>query len=341
MTDVPRPERPVPESGCSRREFLRRVGLAGMAAVGVTALGFGLHNRRAGVEAKALRLPDYGVPAAGDRPKIVAMRGDRVEEMLRACLDRLGGVERFIQRGDEVVLKPNVGFAQPPSVGATTNPAVVGAMARICLAAGAVTVWVVDNPINDPERCMKLSGIRAAAEEAGARVFLPRPSAFRDVEVPGNTVLKKWSFLHTPFHRATKVIGLPAAKHHSLAGATLGMKNWYGLLGGPRNQLHQDIHICVADLASMVRPTLTVLDATRVLFQNGPTGGSASDVREERTLALSVDPVALDSYGASLLGREPEEIGYIVEARRRGLGTTDLKAAGFEMLGGARVGGMG
>jgi len=111
-------------------------------------------------------------------------------------------------------------------------------------------------------------------------------------------------------------------------------------LGGRRNQLHQDINTSIADLATLVRPTFTVLDATRVLFRNGPTGGNASDVREERILAVSVDPVALDAYGASLLGRQPEELPFLVEARRRGLGVTDLKEAGFEMLG-VQVGGLG
>ena len=188
---------------------------------------------------------------------------------------------------------------------------------------------------------MQISGIAAAAAANGAKVFLPRPDAFVDVETPANVKLKKWSFLYTPFKKATVVIGLPAAKHHSLAGATLGMKNWYGLLGGPRSQLHQDINTSIADLATMVRPTLTVLDATRVLYRNGPTGGSASDVREENTIAAAVDPVALDVFGASLLGRKPEELPYLAEAQRRGLGTVDLKEAGFEMIGGARVGGHG
>ncbi len=302
--------------------------------MGAGVVGLALHNRQPRKEDDVFQLPDFRVPVLGDRPLIAAARGDSVDSMIRACIDRLGGIERFIHDGDEVVLKPNAGFASPPAIGATTNPEVVGVVARMCREAGAVRVWVVDNAIHDPKRCMTITGIGAAAEANGAQVLYPRSSAFRDVEPSGTTVLKRWPFFYEPFANATKVIGLPATKHHTLAGVTLGFKNWYGLLGGRRNQLHQDINNAIADLGTLVRPTLTVLDATRVLFRNGPTGGSLSDVREEGVVAAAVDPVALDTFGASLLGREPEELPYLVEARRRGLGTTDLKDAGFEMLSG-------
>jgi len=328
---------PLAEGECSRREFLARVGVAGISATAVVGLGFGLHNRTVRREREAVRLPDYRVPLLEDRPRIVAARGESVETMLRACLDRLGGIRHYIHRGDEVVMKPNVGFASPPSFGATTHPDVVAAAARLCREAGARSVWVVDNPINDPARCMRVSGIQQAAEDNGARVVFPAPAAFRDVAEPSNSVLTRWPFFYAPFRRATKVIGLPAAKHHSLAKVTLGMKNWFGLLGGRRNRLHQDIDMTIADLATLVRPTLVILDATRVLFRNGPTGGSPADVREAGIIAVAVDPVALDAYGASLLDRKPDELPFLIEAERRGLGLTDIQAAGFEMLGGARV----
>lgn len=331
---------PTGEGACTRREFLWRAGIAGAAAAGAIGLGFALHNRPTRRAAEDLRLKDYRVPPV-DGPKLVVTKGDNVEKMLRTCLDRIGGMKRFVKAGDVVVLKPNIGFASPPGVGATTNPEVVGAMSRLCIEAGARQVWVTDNPINDPQRCVEISGIAAAAEANGARIFLPRQDAFRTVLEPANQRLARWSFLYGPFEKATVVIGIPAVKHHSLAGATLGMKNWYGLLGGPRNQLHQDINTSIADLATLVKPTFTVLDGTRVLFRNGPTGGSASDVRVERTIAVGLDPVALDTYGASMLGKKPEELPYLAEAQRRGLGTTDLKAAGIDLLGGARVGGQG
>jgi len=335
---TPRPSE-LPEGAISRREFLGRAAAAGVAAAAVTSLGFALHNRQPVTKSKPITLPDFSVPPVAGRPRIVAARIESVEKTLSLCLDRLGGIKHFIQPGDEVIIKPNAGFASPPSVGATTNPEVVAAAVRLCRQAGAATVWVVDNSINTPERCMEISGIGKAAAAGGGRVLLPAPSDFLDAEQPKNRFLKRWPFLFKPLLGANKIIGIPATKQHALAGATLSMKNWYGLLGGPRVQLHQDINTSIADLATFITPTLVILDATRVLFRNGPTGGSPSDVRQEGILAVATDQVALDTYGASLLGKQAEELPYLIEAQRRGLGTTDLKAAGFEMIGGDAVGG--
>jgi uncharacterized protein (DUF362 family) len=336
---VPDPKENLPEGAISRREFLWRVTAAGIAAAAAGGIGFALHNREAATGAKAFTLPDFSVPPMADRPRIVASHVENVEKTIVECLDRLGGIKRFIQPGDEVIVKPNVGFSSRPSLGATTNPDVVATVVRLCRQAGAKTVWVVDNPINDPARCMKISGIADAATVAGARVILPTPEAFVDVEQPNNKLLKRWPFLYAPFRKATKIIGIPVTKQHHLAGATLSMKNWYGLLGGNRIQLHQDINTSIADLATFVRPTFVVLDATRVMFRNGPTGGSAGDVRADNILAVATDQVALDTYGASLLDRKPDDLPYLKEAEKRGLGTTDLKSAGFEMISGAKVGG--
>jgi uncharacterized protein (DUF362 family) len=316
----------------SRREFIRRVGSAGVAAAAVGTAAFLLHNRDPRKGPATVSLPDFRVDPPDGRPRVVAARGGTPLQMLQLCLDRMGGIGHFIQPGDRVVLKPNAGFATPPELGATTSPEVLGAVARLCRAQGASEIWVVDNPIHDPQRCMAISGIAAAAEANGARVLYPRAGAFAELEQPEAVVLKRWSFFHAPFRRATKVIGLPTAKHHSLCGVTLGMKNWYGLLGGRRNRLHQDIHTSIADLASIVRPTLTILDGMRVLFRHGPTGGSPSDVRHDGILAVGTDPVALDTYGTTVVGAEPDSVAFLAEAERRGLGTTDLRDAGFEMI---------
>jgi uncharacterized protein (DUF362 family) len=127
----------------------------------------------------------------------------------------------------------------------------------------------------------------------------------------------------TPILEADKVINLPIVKHHNLARATMGMKNWYGILGGRRNQLHQNIDVGIADLATFMRPTLTILDAYRVLMTNGPQGGNLDDVKLCKTIAAGVDPVAIDAYGATLLGLRAEQIPYILIAHERGLGSKD------------------
>lgn len=318
--------------GVSRREFVRRLAAAGSVAAGIGVTAVWLHNRETDVAPAPVVLPDFRVERLTDRPAVVAAQGGNPLQMLQLCLDRIGGLGHFIQPGDRVVLKPNVGFASPPELGATTSPEVLGAVARLCRAQGAAEIWVVDNPIHDPQRCMAISGIAAAAEANGARVLYPRPGAFFDLEQPDATVLKRWSFFYGPFRQATKVIGIPTAKHHSLSGVTLGMKNWYGLLGGRRNRLHQDIHASVVDLARIVRPTLTILDGMRVMFRNGPTGGSPGDVRYDGIVAVATDPVALDAYGATLIGADPGSLTFLSEAERSGLGVADPDQAGFEMI---------
>jgi len=121
-------------------------------------------------------------------------------------------------------------------------------------------------------------------------------------------------------------VNVPIAKHHALTGCTLGMKNWYGMLGGQRNQLHQKIHESLVDLADFVRPTLTVTDCYRILLRNGPTGGNLEDVLLKKTLVASTDPVAIDTYVAkSIWNLEVDELPYLKLAAKRGLGTFEFE----------------
>ncbi|MHC4473778.1 MAG: DUF362 domain-containing protein, partial [Planctomycetota bacterium] len=218
--------------------------------------------------------------------------------------------------------KPNAAFDRPAWQGATTSPAVLEAVVAACRRAGAADVIVTDNPIHAPEGCFRKTGLGAAAERAGGRIVLPRAAAFRPVSLPG-TLLHGWPVLLDPLRRATKVIGIAPVKDHNLARASLTLKNWYGLLGGPRNRLHQKIDEAIADLAALVVPTLSVLDGTRILFRNGPTGGSPEDVVSGDLVALATDGVALDAFGATLLDLDPGDLGYLELAEARGLGTAD------------------
>ena len=190
----------------------------------------------------------------------------------------------------------------------------------LCREAGARRILVADNPINDPEGCLYRTGIRQAAEEEGAQVVLPRPDSFRPVQV-GGEALGTWPVFYAPLAHATRVIGVAPCKDHNLCGASLTMKNWYGLLGGQRAQFHQRIHAVIADFALMLQPTLVVLDATQMLVRNGPTGGSPADVVPGDTLVAGTDMVAVDALGAQLLGRDIGALGYLQQAAARGFGT--------------------
>ena len=212
-----------------------------------------------------------------------------------------------------------------PEQAANTNPEVVAEVVKQCWGAGARKVIVTDVSCNEPQRCFHRSGIAAAAKAEGAEVILPDPSRFREVNLRG-AVLQEWPVFE-PFLDADKLINLPIAKHHELTGATLGMKNWYGILGGQRNRLHQQIHQSLVDLAAFMLPTLTMLDCYRVLLRNGPTGGNVEDVVLKKTLVAGTDPVAIDAYVAKAYWNlDGDSLPYLNLAADRGLGTLDFAA---------------
>jgi uncharacterized protein (DUF362 family) len=323
MNDSLHPATPV-----NRREFIVRAARAGGALAVTAGLAAWLWDRRRpGGFARpiaAAPLPDFSVPDAAPRLAIVTGAG-RVAALRRA-LAALGGIERFIRPGDRVMLKVNAAFATPAILSATTHPDLAAEMVRQCLAAGAASVLVTDNPINDPESCFALSGIAAAVRGAGGRLVLPRADQFRPGTLPGGRLIRDWPVLSAPFAGVTKLVGLAPVKHHARAGASMTMKNWYGLLGGRRNQFHQDINGIVCELAELVRPTFVVLDGTQTMMTNGPTGGSLADLAPTHTLVAGTDQVAVDAFGATLLGRPARDLPYIARAAERGLGRADWAA---------------
>lgn len=309
----------------TRREFLRDLGATALAAGGFTALGLLNYSGQPvwSRTEQASLLKDFRIALPEALPQLAVVRGTQVEPMVREALALLGGIERFIAKGDRVLVKPNVGWDRQPEQAANTNPEVVAAVVRLCREAGAAEVVVSDVSLNDPKRCFVRSGIQQAAQQAGARVELPGLNDFVTTDMRG-TLLKTWPVARH-YHQADKLINIPIVKHHSLCGCTLGMKNLYGAIGGRRNQLHQDIHGSIVDLAQAIRPTLTLMDAVRVLKHNGPTGGSLDDVAREDTLIAGVDPVAIDAYSLRFLDLKPDQVPFLALAEARGLGRVDWK----------------
>jgi uncharacterized protein (DUF362 family) len=262
----------------------------------------------------------------------VARGADRAVTLQRG-LAAMGGLDRFVKPGDRVLLKVNAGFAVPAWLGATADPGLVADLARRCLAVGAASVVVTDNPVNDPESTFRVSGIAEAAEGAGARLILPREGMFRPVTLPGAELIRDWPVLTGPFDGVTKVINVCPVKDHVRSIATMSLKNWYGLLGGRRNLFHQRINDIVKELSVLVRPTLVVLDGTVTMIANGPTGGSVDDLKRTDTLILSTDPVAADAFGATLLGRTPADLPYLAKAAALGAGTVDWASLGVVRVG--------
>lgn len=257
-------------------------------------------------------------------PEMAIATGEDPARLARQALEELGGIGRFVARGDVVLVKPNIGWDRTAEQAANTNPEVVAEVVRQCANAGAKRVIVTDVSCNDPRRCFERSGIAAAAQRVGAEVILPDPSMFKEVDLQGE-ILRAW-LVFSPFLTVDKIINIPIAKHHSLTGTTLGMKNWYGMLGGPRHQLHQKIHESLVDLADFVRPTLTMIDCYRILLRNGPTGGNLQDVVLKKTMVAGTDPVALDAYVAKAFWNlDVAALPYLKIAADRGLGTYEFE----------------
>ncbi|MGV8075410.1 MAG: DUF362 domain-containing protein [Syntrophobacteraceae bacterium] len=322
------PDKPE-EKPISRRDFLVRSAKAGAIIAGAASAGLWLHDSK-GPEAPHARtdasvvLPSYASAAAVGKMSIVS--GDDRAKTLNLALKSLGGIETFIKTGDRVLVKVNAAFAVSPMLSATTHPQLVSEVARLCFQAGAASVVVADNPINDPESCFALTGIGQAARSAGAKVMLPRESFFKPTTVPGGSLIKDWPLFYAPLEGVNKVIGVAPVKDHHRSGASMAMKNWYGLMGGRRNIFHQNIHDFIAELALMVKPTLVILDGTTAMMTNGPTGGSLSDLKQTNTMIVGTDQVAVDAFGATLLGKTAKDLPFILKAVAAGAGTTDYES---------------
>jgi uncharacterized protein (DUF362 family) len=313
-----------------RRELLVRAGKAG-AAVGACGLASYLVYDPTGPSGtvhvdRLVTLPDFSVPHKAGQTMSIVQGADRTRTVHKA-IELLGGIERFIKPDDMVAIKPNVAFASPPMLGATANPELVAEVVRLCYDRGkAKRVIVTDNPINDPTSCFTLSGIGKAANQAGAEVVLPRSHLFSHTTLAEGRLIRNWPVFFGPFDQVDKLIGISPVKHHHRAGASMAMKNWYGLLGGRRNIFHQDINTIIAELSMMVTPTLVILDGTEVMMTNGPTGGSVSDLRRANTLIASCDMVAADSFACTLLELAVSDLPYLAKAENAGAGTIDYES---------------
>jgi len=276
--------------------------------------------------------PTQAPPTAVSYPDLVVARGPTPEHLVRQGLAALGGMPRFVHPGARVVIKPNICVAYHSyEYAATTNPWVVGELVRQCLAAGAAQVTVMDSPFGgSAEQAYAISGIEAQVQAAGGEMHLMRSFKYVATDLPQGRDLHALE-IYDDVLNADVLINVPIAKHHSLARLTLGMKNLMGVIRD-RPLMHQAIGQRLADLASRVRPALTIVDAVRMLMAHGPSGGSLADVRQADTLILSTDIVAADSYAATLFGLQPDDLPYLRAGRDMGLGQSDLGAMRIEEL---------
>jgi uncharacterized protein (DUF362 family) len=320
------PYRPI-----GRRELLRQWLPPAVAGVALAGLGLGFSNRPG--RHQPPRVEDLPRPRdwridPDDAGKIATACGAGPAANLRQALGAMGGIESFITAGDKVAVKPNCAWDRTPEQAANTDPELIGEVVRQCLAAGASSVTVLDNSCHDPGRAFTRSGIEDATRDAGGKTAHQRNTGTVRLDL-GGTTLGPWEVLQ-PIVDADRLINVPVVKHHSLSRATLGMKNWFGAVVGRRPNLHQRIAQVCAELGAAFQPTLTIIDATRILTGGGPTGGSLALVQEADCLAVATDPVAADAWGASLLQLGSDELPHIAIAARLGLGTADWKSVTVE-----------
>jgi uncharacterized protein (DUF362 family) len=277
----------------------------------------------------AVSLPGLPRPVGAAEPDLVAITGEP-GAAARKAVDLLGGMSRFVRKGNRVVLKPNMSFASGPDRASNTHPALVFAIAQMCLEAGAEQVMVVDNPLQSAELCLRRAGVADACKSLKnvyVQMFTDH-KFYREVKVPQGKVLDRVEVLKEVLD-SDVLICLPQAKSHSNTGVSMGIKGLMGVIWD-RWSFHSKYNInqALADLATVLRPKLTVLDATRALTTGGP-GGPGEVVKPNLVIAGS-DPVAVDSFGVSVApwygqqfkGRQVE---HLLAASQRGLGKIDVE----------------
>jgi uncharacterized protein (DUF362 family) len=274
-----------------------------------------------------------GATAAGN-PDILVGTGTDYPALTRQIITDMGGMNTFFSRGDTVVIKPNIGWDRNVDQGANTHPKIISTLALLAVEAGAKTVQVFDRTCNEERRCYQNSGIKPALEALGEKRIQCRymdERKYVPVTIKKGRALKKWPFYRDALE-ADCYINVPVAKHHSSTGLTLGLKNAMGVIGGWRGRLHYDLSAKIADLNLVIRPDLTLVDATRIMLRNGPSGGSLSDVKQLDTLVAGTDPVAVDAYATTLFGLAPKDLQTTVEGAARGLGQMDLSQCRIQKI---------
>lgn len=295
-----------------RRDFLK-----GAAALALTA----------GITGK-LAAADKAVPGtdkASGVPNLVALRGGSPGDMFDAGIALLGGVSAFVKPGSVVLVKPNIGWDKSPESGADTNPELVGRIVRRCMEAGAKEVHVFDHSCDNWVNSYSNSGIKAAVEAAGGKMFSGAVEAdYREVEIPGAAVMKK-AQVHRLVLDCDVFFNVPVLKHHGGAKMTCAMKNFMGIVWDRRIMHRDNLHQSIADSCLIRRPDLNIVDAFRVMTTGGPRGNASSVVKDLGGLLLSRDIVAVDTAAAKLAGFPLKPIGYLPAGEKLGLGTTNLE----------------
>jgi len=274
----------------------------------------------------------YGAPAATEAPQLAAIRGGEAEAMFDKAIEALGGMAKFVKKGQTVLVKPNIGWDAAPERAANTNPILVGRIVKRCLEAGAKEVRVFDNTCNRWDLCYQNSLIEKYVKDAGGKIVPGNlESYYQDTAISNGKVLKNTK-VHELLYESDVFINVPVLKHHSSTQLSLGMKNLMGVVWDRRFYHANNLNQCIADFISWRKPDLTVIDGYNMLTKNGPRGVSTADVVNLKALIASADIVAADAAATKLFGTEPDQIEHIKFANQMGLGEMDLSKVNISRI---------
>ncbi len=268
---------------------------------------------------------------------LVAVMGGEPAELYRKGIEAMGGMSRFVKKGQKVVVKPNIGWDKTPEFGANTNPVLVSEIVKDCLKAGAAEVVVFDHTCDEWEGCYKNSGIAEAAQKAGAKIaFAHDEKYYREVSLP-LAVNMKSPKIHEAILDCDVWINVPVLKNHGGAKMTISMKNYMGIVWD-RGYLHRhNLQQCIADATTYEkRPVLNIVDAYRIMTQNGPKGKSVNDVQLAKAIFMSTDIVAVDTAATKFFSQYKEmsleNLPYLSMAQKVNVGTMDIDSLKVERI---------
>ena len=294
-----------------RRDFFIRTAGAGLGMGAVMSVG-GLAPLMAG-------------PAVGAVADMAAVRGGEPDVMFDRAIAAMGGMGRFVKKGQRVVIKPNIGWDVTPDRAANTNPLLVKRIVEHCINAGAREVLVFDNTCDAWTKCYKTSGIGNYVRDAGGKMVPGNTEGYYQEVTAGKAKKLKSVKVHELYLGADVIIDVPVLKSHESSKLTIGMKNLMGVVWDRRYWHRNDLNQCIADFSSFYRkPDLVVVDAYNVMMRHGPRGVSKNDVVNMKAQIVSTDIVAADAASAKMFGMDPAAVRYIRLAHEMGAGTMDL-----------------
>jgi len=265
-------------------------------------------------------------------PDLVALRNAAPAAMFAKGIKALGGMNRFVKNGSKVVIKPNVGWNKAPRYGATTNPGLIKEIIKHCQHAGAAKIYVFDHTCDFWKYSYKKSGIGPAVTAAGAQMVPANSeSYYESVTLQKGKVLKQTK-VHELIIDSDVFINVPVLKHHGSTQATIAMKNLMGVVWDRSFYHRHNLHQCIADFCNYRLPDLNIVDAYTVMERNGPKGVSLDDIVIKKNQLISTDIVAADTAAAKILGRDPDNIGYITKAAAMQLGEKNLRKLNIKKI---------